>query len=121
MKTAKTLTWWLVGLGIWQIVAAFVFGYWVSPLALWNAVIAGVLVVALALLANRRENARYDEGLDWAIATVGLWLLIAPFAMAYNTLVPLAGWNDPIVGVLVMVLALRSATVLRREIAAGQN
>lgn len=116
MQNAKTLNWIALALGVWEILAAFVFGRWVAPVALWNAIIVGALIVLLSFFAERREDVRTDEGLDWAIAGVSLWLIISPFALGYDVMLPLAMWNDAIVGLVVMVLSLRATTILRREV-----
>jgi hypothetical protein len=118
MKSAKTLNWWVVGLGAWQILASLIFSYWAMSAAIWNAMIVGVLVIALALMAEQREDARFDEGIDWAIAALALWLVISPFVLGYSGILTMASWNDPIVGVLILGLSLRATTVLRREIIA---
>lgn len=121
MKTAKTLNWWIVGLGGWLILASLIFGYWNVPVAIWNAIIVGVLTIGLAFWAERREDARFDEGIDWTIAAVALWLVISPFMLGYSGQLLLASWNDPIVGILILGASLRATTVLRREIIAEKE
>lgn len=121
MKTAKTLNWWVLGLGGWLILASLIFGYWSVPAAMWNAIIVGVLTIALAFWAERREDARFDEGIDWTIAAVALWLVISPFMLGYSGQLLLASWNDPIVGILILGASLRATTVLRREIIAEKE
>jgi len=121
MKTAKTLNWWIVGLGGWLILASLIFGYWSVPAAIWNAIIVGVLTIGLAFWAERREDARFDEGIDWTIAAVALWLVISPFMLGYSGQLLLASWNDPIVGILILGASLRATTVLRREIIAEKE
>jgi len=121
MKTAKTLNWWALGLGGWLILASLIFGYRAVPAAMWNAIIVGALVIGLAFWAERREDARFDEGIDWTIAAVALWLVISPFMLGYSSQLFLASWNDPIVGILILGASLRATTVLRREIIAEKE
>ncbi|RME71933.1 MAG: hypothetical protein D6784_14355 [Chloroflexi bacterium] len=120
METAKKLNWVLVVLGAWQIVASLIFGYWNSTVAIVNAIIVGLLMAGLALLVIRRDDAKFGESIDWAIAAVALWLLISPFALSFNKMVPIAGWNDPIVGLVSLVLALRSVSLFHKLVPSEQ-
>lgn len=43
--------------------------------------------------------------LSWINFVLGLWLIIAPFALRYN-MVPTATWNNVIVGIAVAVLSI---------------
>jgi len=43
--------------------------------------------------------------LSWINFVLGLWLIIAPFALRYN-MVATATWNNVIVGVVVAVLSI---------------
>jgi hypothetical protein len=43
--------------------------------------------------------------LSWANFVLGLWLIIAPFALGYSS-VPAATWNSVIVGIVVAVLSI---------------
>lgn len=45
------------------------------------------------------------KSLSWANFVLGLWLIIAPFALGYRT-VPTATWNNVIVGIVVAVLSI---------------
>jgi hypothetical protein len=75
------------------------------PLATWNATIVGALVVALAAI-DLDTPAAWDE---WTMGALGLWLVIAPWALGY------AGhrWLTSLsVGVGVLVVA-SSAWALR--------
>lgn len=40
---------------------------------------------------------------SWAASALGLWLIIAPFALDYTTIS--SGWNDVSVGLLIAVMA----------------
>lgn len=121
MNTAKKLNWIIFALGVWEVLSAFVFMRWNVPVAFWNAFIIGALMLLLAILAERQQDARKDEGLEWAVAGASLWLIISPFMLAYDVLMSIAMWNDVIVGVVSLVLALRSEAVLYKEIAAERS
>jgi hypothetical protein len=45
------------------------------------------------------------KSLSWINFVLGLWLIIAPFALRYST-VSTAMWNNVIVGIVVAVLAI---------------
>jgi hypothetical protein len=103
VKTASGLN---VVAGIGLILAPFVLGYTEIRNALWNDVIVGLIVVAIATyrVAYPLRNAE----LSWVNALLGLWLIVAPFILNYDIfLTPL--WNDVILGILVAGLALWSA------------
>ncbi|HEX5506529.1 MAG TPA: SPW repeat protein [Thermomicrobiales bacterium] len=90
--------------GIWLIVAPWVLGY-TSSEAHWNEVIFGIVVGILALI---RFSAPLETvWLSWINFLVGVWLIIAPFALVYTT--PRAYWNEVGIGILVLLLALWSA------------
>ncbi len=116
MKTAKTLNWITFGLGVWEVLSAFVFMRWTVPIAFWNAFVAGALILLLSIVAERSKAAKIEVGLGWAIVAVGLWLVISPFMFAYDVLMPIAMWNDVIVGAVTLVLTLRVEAVLHKEI-----
>ncbi len=121
MKTIKRFNWIILALGAWEVLSAFVFLRWNVPVAFWNAFIVGALILLLAILAQRQEEAQKDGGPEWAIAGVSLWLIVSPFMFGYDVLMPMAMWNDVIVGVVSLVLALRSEAILRKEVASQRS
>lgn len=99
--------------GLWLVMAPFVLGYATVTNALWNDVIMGIAIV---LLAGSRE---FGEGYrvawpSWIAALIGLWLIIAPFALGYSFITN-AVWNDVIIGIAVAFLATWSALSTPRE------
>lgn len=90
--------------GIWLIVAPWVLGY-TSSRAHWNEVIFGIVVGVLALI--RFVAPLETVWLSWVNFLVGIWLIIAPFALLYAT--PRAYWNEVGIGIIVLLLALWSA------------
>lgn len=86
--------------GIWLIVAPFVLGY-VGTTAQTNDIVLGIVVGAIALI--RLFRVYRAAWLNWVNILAGLWLIIAPFVLAYTTIAPM--WNDIILGVIVVVLS----------------
>jgi hypothetical protein len=97
-------------LGIWLIIAPFVLGYSNIERATWNAIIVGVLVLAMA--AVRISDPARRPGLSWANMVLGIWLILSPFIMDYSRFAePL--WNDIICGVVIAGMAAWSAAATR--------
>lgn len=99
--------------GLWLIIAPFVLGYTSVAPAFWNDFIAGIAIV---LLAGSRE---IGEGYkiawpSWVNALIGLWLIIAPFALGYSFVSNAVG-NDVLLGIIVAVLATWSALSTPQE------
>lgn len=51
--TIRTLGWLTAALGLWLVLAPFIFGYSVVVAALWSDIIAGFVILALSLWAER--------------------------------------------------------------------
>ncbi len=113
MKTAQSLSWLVAVAGLWEVLAPFILGYSATTIAMWNAVIVGVVLIVLAVWAALSENVRLDQNLEWIGAVVGVWLIVAPFILAYSPTV-VAMWNDIIVGIVVIMLTAWAATVFGR-------
>jgi len=92
----------LGGLGIWLMVAPFVFG--APPIDTWNDVIVGG---AISLLSghnhtHEREQGKPSQWISGVLILLGIWLLFVPFLIGVSGLLL---WNDVIVGVLVTAFA----------------
>jgi hypothetical protein len=72
-----------------------------NPAILWNVVIVGALVIALAAM-ELASLQRWEEGLEIA---AGLWLAASPFIFGYADAGTLRYWHF-ILGAGVMVLAV---------------
>ena len=108
MKTAKTLSWIIAVVGLWEIIAPFVFGMTATTAFLWDAIIVGLALLvfgAWAALANDENTIKY---LSWINAVLGLWLVIAPFVLSYSSAAA-AMWNDIIIGLVALVLGVWAA------------
>ncbi|MEX1112628.1 MAG: SPW repeat protein [Candidatus Andersenbacteria bacterium] len=93
--------------GLWLIIAPFVLGYAATTAALWNDVIFGIAIVLLAGSREVGEGYRYAWP-SWLNAIIGVWLIIAPFAIGYS-FIQEALWNSVIIGIAVALLATWSA------------
>jgi uncharacterized membrane protein len=83
--------------------------------------IVGVLITVVATFSERREDAYFTEGLVWTNAGLSLWLIVSPFALAYDALLPMTMWNDVLVGLVVLILSLWAQNVLHKEVAAHES
>lgn len=109
--------------GLWLIIAPFVLGYHEIQAALWNDVLVGIIVAAFAVARVARPL--MNPSLSWINAVFGLWLIVAPFVLAYGSAVEAfavegaiggaqtAMWNDIIVGVIILALGVWSALSAR--------
>lgn len=98
-KTASGLN---VILGIWLVIAPLVI-YFASPAALWNEVIVGVILFALAL---SRTSALRITWPSWVNLVLGAWLIIAPFVLGNNN--SSAVWTQVISGAVIGLVAFLS-------------
>ncbi len=90
--------------GIWLVIAPWVLGY-TSITAQWNDVACGVAITLLALA--RLSGASRLIWASWLNCMIGIWLIVATFTIDLN---PTEWINDVIVGAVVALLALWSAS-----------
>jgi hypothetical protein len=100
----KKISWVNFILGLWLIVAPFALFYRGISAALWDNVIVGIIIAVLAgWRALGKESVRMTVT-SWVVALLGLWTLIAPFALRYTGNAN-AMWNNVIIGIVVVILA----------------
>jgi hypothetical protein len=97
---------WNVALGVWLVAAPFILGYASITAPLWNDILVGLTIAILTGI--RAFGALNQSALSWTNVALGVWLVAAPFILGYSG-VAAALWNDLIVGLLVAILAWRSA------------
>lgn len=98
---------WNVALGIWVLISPFVLGHSQSNAFLWNNIVLGIVIGILALVRSSGADPR--GGTSWLNVLLGIWLIISPFVLGFSHLLaPL--WNNVIVGIVVALVALGSAT-----------
>jgi len=85
-------------LGFWIIISPFVLGLH-APKDLWNNVVIGILVVALAIIRWAMDQ----PGWSWVNLFLGIWLVISPFVLVLGIA---AMWNNVILGIIVAAFAL---------------
>lgn len=117
-RVASTVSGLNVLVGLWLIVAPWVLNYRNTGDGFngyWNDVVIGIAIAVLALA--RTAAPRSFEGLSWVNIALGIWLIIAPFVLAYNigTDAPAARWNDIACGIVVLVLASVSVAATQRS------
>jgi hypothetical protein len=88
-------------LGIWVIVSPWALGFEGSSMAMSNAVIVGLALVAAALGAAFVPRA-WEE---WTEAALGLWLVVAPWILGFSAIRD-AMLSTTIAGLVVLALAL---------------
>lgn len=100
----KTLSWVNFVLGLWLIVAPFVLLYRGISAALWDNVVVGIIIAALALWRALVKESAAMTVTSWVVALLGLWTVIAPFVLRYAGNAN-AMWNGVIVGIVIAILA----------------
>ncbi len=114
MKTAKILGWCVVVAGIWEALAPFILGYSSVAAGLWNAMIVGVVLVILAVIAVYAQKPSIVKTMEWTNSVLGLWLILAPFILGYSA-TGAAKVNDISVGIVVIILAVWAALSAGKE------
>lgn len=90
-----------VVLGAWLVLSPWALGFVAEGMALGNAVIVGVALVAAALGAIFVPRA-WEE---WTECLLALWLIISPWALAYSG-IQAATLNAVITGIAIGALSL---------------
>jgi len=88
--------WFNLVLASWLILAPFVAFGASGDVAAWNSYACGAIVAIFAIAALVRPQV-WEE---WVNIVVGLWLIVAPFALGFtDQAVPM--WNQIVVGLLI--------------------
>lgn len=111
--TVRTVSGFDVLAGLWLIAAPFALAYSGISVALWNSLIFGLAIVALETSVEIGEGYKHAS-LSWISTAIGLWLMIAPFALGFSD-VTSATWNHVLTGIVVAALALSAALATPRE------
>lgn len=96
--------------GLWIVLSPWALAYADVQAAMWNSVIAGLAIAILAIV--RVAVPLRFEGISWINFVIGIWLILAPFFLAFGGVVN-AMWNHVIMGLVVLVLAAWSAVATR--------
>ena len=107
-SNGSSASWLNILLGIWVIVSPFALAFGIYPRAMWNNLATGAAVVILAII---RTGATQQPGWSWSNAILGIWLIISPFVLAFA--MPVALWNNVILGIIIAIVALANAATTR--------
>jgi hypothetical protein len=113
MKTINMLNWLVAVAGLWEVVSPFALNYSALTVAMWNAIIAGAILIVLGVWAALSKGVSTDRTLDWISAAVGAWLAVSPVVLNYTTATT-AMWNSVIVGIVALVVAGWAALNINR-------
>ena len=90
--------------GVWLIIAPWVLGY-SNDDPYWNDVLFGALVVLIGVV--RIGGGLRTTAPSMVNGLIGIWVFISAFVLDSSST---ASWNDVILGVIVFVLAMLSAS-----------
>lgn len=93
-----------VVLGAWLFVSPWALKFATNQTAAWNAWAVGAVMTVAALAAL----IAFQKWEEWVNAALAAWLIVSPFVLAFGAQAT-ATWNQVVVGVLVGILAVRSA------------
>ena len=103
-----------VGLGAWLVLAPFIGIGVFNDIAAINSYVTGVAVALFAFAAISHA----DLWKEYTNVVLGLWLIVAPFALGFTSLAGPA-YNQIIVGLLITGVAL--AAVIQKTPTTGQG
>lgn len=89
-------------LGLWLIVSPWVLGFAGLEAAMWNAVVFGVVIAAMALAALTT----FRDWEEWIDMAIGAWLAISPWVLGFTTGTEGPGLTGNFVVAGLLVLAL---------------
>ena len=110
-EQAKTASGINIAAGIWTILSPYILGFAAITAALTNNIIVGIIIGVLALI--RVYTPESSGGLSWINLLLGIWLIASPFILGITSLAVI--WNNIILGVIVAVMAVWSATAVTQE------
>lgn len=89
-------------LGVFMMLAPYLFGYVDNGAAYWTSLLAGGLVTIASIwegVESRKAAWEY-----WIATIVGIFAIVAPFILGYGSLTE-AMWTSVIVGILIAISA----------------
>jgi SPW repeat len=93
--------------GVLLVIAPFALGYYtLSDVAMYEAVAVGLLIGGIALWSALSTAA--PAYLDYIVALLGGWSIVAPFVFGYHTTIEVARNSDVMIGMAVALIALVS-------------
>ena len=113
-QPALWISWTNVALGLWLIVAAFLFRH-SSGAGVTENIITGSIVALVALWAARAFRPGVSLVASWTVMLTGVWVVAAPFALGYER-ESAAVVNDVVVGLAIIVLGVVNVAAKSRRI-----
>ncbi len=92
-------------IGIWLIISPYILNYSSFGISSSNAVIVGIVVAILALIKLANYEANWA---GWINFLLGLWMIIAPFAMGHGSVGTVVS-NEVILGIILAISSLTSS------------
>jgi hypothetical protein len=93
--------------GVLLVIAPFALGYYtLSNIAMYEAVVVGLLIGGIALWSALDTDA--PDYLDYIVALFGGWSIVAPFVFGYHSTIEVARNTDMVIGIAVALIALIS-------------
>lgn len=89
--------------GIWFIVAPYVLGVATRPAVQWTSIVGGILLLVLAGWAALSEEARKQAWLQYVTGLIGIWFIVAPFALSLAARREV--WTSILGGAIALVLS----------------
>jgi len=96
-----------IAAGLWLLLSPYILGFAAITVALVNNILLGIVIGVLALF--RVYKPEKTSWLSVVNAILGLWLIISPFALSFGSAAPI--WNNVILGIIVVVMAVWSANI----------
>lgn len=91
--------WVILTLGVWLFFAPFFISYGsTTGAAAWSSYVIGAVAAVVATSALWTPASQQEE---WVNLVLGLWLVIAPFALGFHASEAVAAWNHIVVGILI--------------------
>jgi hypothetical protein len=121
MTGMKWGAWLNVIAGVLLVIAPFALGYdTLSDVAMYEAIAVGLLIGGIALWSALSTAA--PAYVDYILAVLGGWSVVAPYVLGYHTTVEAARNTDIVIGIAVALIALVShfyvAPVTRQKVRA---
>jgi hypothetical protein len=97
-------SWITMAMGVWLIISPWVIGFADRPVALWNTLILGILVLLAATYTRRTASAGPSL---WNVV-LGVWLILSPLFLGYSD-TGIVVINNAVPGIVVAVLGLAAS------------
>ncbi len=103
----KWRNWLAAIIGIWFIIAPWVFGFSGHAGAVWTSIVAGVIQLIVSGWAASREDseANWSNWMNWVSLITGAWFVLQPWLLFISSYTSNT-WTSVILGLVTIVLNL---------------